>query len=97
MAGSTGRTSAAAFERRVRAFEPWPGTFTTLDGELLKVLAATPEAGAGAPGTVLDDALLVAAGDGALRLTRVQASGRAALDGIAFLRGRRVPPGTRLL
>jgi methionyl-tRNA formyltransferase len=87
---------AAALDRRVRALNPWPGTATTLDGMVLKVLAATPEPGHGAPGTVLDDRLLVACGKGALRLLRVQAPGRAAMDAAAFLRGRAVASGTRL-
>jgi methionyl-tRNA formyltransferase len=92
---------AAVLERRVRALNPWPGTFTrlpgtTLAGEVLKVLAARPEPGEGVPGTVLDGALLVACGAGALRLERVQVPGRAALDAAAFLRGRRVPAGVRL-
>ena len=59
-------------------------------------LAATPESGSGLPGTVLDETLLVATGEGALRLTRIQAPGRAAMPAEAFLRGRKVPPGTRL-
>ncbi len=87
---------AAALDRRVRALNPWPGTFAMLADETLKVLAARPEAGSGAPGTVLDEALLIATGDGALRLTRLQAPGRAAMDAAAFLRGRAVPPGSRL-
>jgi methionyl-tRNA formyltransferase len=87
---------AATLARRVRALNPWPGTFCTLGGEPLKVLAATVEAGSGEPGTVLDDALLVATGAGALRLTQIQAPGRAPMSHLAFLRGRRVPPGTRL-
>ena len=87
---------AAALDRRVRAFDPWPGTFTTLDGAVLKVLAAVPAAGSGPPGTVLDGTLTVACGTGALRLTRVQAPGRAAMDAAAFLRGRAVPAGTVL-
>ncbi|CAH2600039.1 10-formyltetrahydrofolate:L-methionyl-tRNA(fMet) N-formyltransferase [Rhodovastum atsumiense] len=86
----------AVLERRVRALNPWPGTFTLLDGAPLKVLAARPEAGAGEPGTVLDEALLVACGSGALRLLRVQAPGRGAMDAAAFLRGRRIAAGTRL-
>jgi len=45
---------------------------------------------------VLDNALTVACGHGALRLTRVQAPGRAAMDAAAFLRGRAVPVGTVL-
>ncbi len=90
------RLDAAALDRRVRALNPWPGTFATLDGEVLKVLAAVPEAGDGAPGTVLDEGLLVACGQGALRLMRVQAPGRGAMAAGAFLRGRRVPVGTVL-
>lgn len=90
------RRDAAALDRQVRALNPWPGTFTVLAGEVLKVLAAVPEAGRGAPGTVLDDGLLVAAGSGALRLVRVQAPGRAAMAAEAFLRGRAVPAGTVL-
>jgi methionyl-tRNA formyltransferase len=52
--------------------------------------------GSGVPGTVLDDNLLVACGAGALRLTRVQLSGRAAMDAAAFLRGHALPAGARL-
>jgi methionyl-tRNA formyltransferase len=87
---------AATLDRRVRALNPWPGTTATLDGAMLKVLAATPEPGSGPPGTLLDDRLLVACGAGALRLLRVQAPGRAALDAAAFLRGHPVPAGARL-
>ena len=87
---------AADLDRRVRAFDPWPGTFTALDGVVLKVLAAVLADGAGPPGSVLDNALTVACGRGALRLTRVQAPGRAAMDAAAFLRGRAVPAGTVL-
>jgi methionyl-tRNA formyltransferase len=94
---------AGAIERRVRAFDPWPGTFTTLDGTVLKVLSVTvvqsklvAEPSGAVPGTVLDDRLLVACGDGALRLTRVQLAGRVAMDAATFLRGHPVPPGARL-
>jgi len=87
---------AAALDRQVRALNPWPGTFTTLDGATLKVLAAAPEEGSVTPGTVIDGALAVATGAGVLRLSRVQAPGRAPLDAAAFLRGRPVPPGSRL-
>jgi methionyl-tRNA formyltransferase len=90
------RQDAATLERRVRALNPWPGTVTLLDGETLKVLAATPAPGEGEPGTALDDALLVATGAGALRLERVQAPGRSAMPAAAFLRGHPVPAGTRL-
>jgi methionyl-tRNA formyltransferase len=88
--------SAESIDRRVRAFDPWPGTFTLLSGKLLKVVAVRPVAGHGAPGTVLDGELTVACGDGAIKLTRVQLAGRAALDADAFLRGHAVQPGTVL-
>ncbi len=87
---------AAAIERRVRAFDPWPGTFTTLGGAVLKVLAAQPAEGTGAPGTVLDARLTIACGTGAVRLTRVQAAGRAGMEADAYLRGHPVPAGTVL-
>ncbi len=87
---------AAAIERRVRAFDPWPGTFTTLQGTMLKVLAAEIAAGGGPPGTVVDAHLTVACGAGALRLMRVQLGGRAAMPAEAFLRGHRVPAGSIL-
>jgi methionyl-tRNA formyltransferase len=87
---------AVAIDRQVRAFDPWPGTFTSLHGATLKVLAAASAAGRGPPGTVLDDRLTIACGEGALRLTRVQLAGRPAMAADAFLRGHPVPRGTIL-
>jgi methionyl-tRNA formyltransferase len=87
---------ATAIERQVRAFDPWPGTFTTLHGAVLKVLAADLVAGSGRTGMVLDGALTVAAGAGALRLTRVQLAGRPAMAADTFLRGHPVAAGTVL-
>jgi methionyl-tRNA formyltransferase len=87
---------ADQLDRQVRALNPWPGTWCQFGGEVLKVLAAIPAPGTGTPGTVLDDALTVACGSGALRLLRVQRAGRAPMDAAAFLRGHRVAAGTRL-
>ncbi len=87
---------AARLDRQIRALNPWPGTFTSLDGVVLKVLAASLAPGTGAPGMVIDADLIIACGQGALRLIRVQAPGRAAMAADAFLRGRAVPPGTVL-
>lgn len=83
---------AAMVLRRVRALPAW----TVLDGTRLQVLAARAAAGAGAPGTVVRAPLVVACGSGAVELLRVRREGAAALDAAAFLRGRPVPPGTRL-
>jgi methionyl-tRNA formyltransferase len=85
---------AAIIDRQIRAFDPWPGTFTTIDGSPLKILAARLAAGSGVPGTVLNSTLTIACGADAIRLTRIQLPGRGALDADAFLRGHPVPPGT---
>jgi len=69
---------AVELERRIRAFDPWPLCHTALAGEPLKVWAAELAAGQGVPGMVLDadrSGLLVACGQGALRLTRLQLPG----------------------
>ncbi len=87
---------ADAIARQVRALNPWPGTFTTFGKSTLKILAARPAPGSGAPGMVLDEDFTVACGRDALRPSRVQLAGRPAMDADAFLRGHRVPPGTRL-
>ena len=84
-----------ALDRQIRALTPWPGTFTAMGAETIKILRALPESGDGPAGTVLDDRLLVACGTGALRLLRVQRPGRPAMDADALLRGAPIPPGTR--
>jgi len=88
--------SAAAAERQVRAFAPAPGAWVEHRGERIRILAAEVAAGSGAPGTVLDDRLLIACGEGALRLTRVQRAGRGAMPAAELLRGFAIPAGTRL-
>jgi len=92
------RRPAVELERQVRAFTPWPGAHFTANGETIKVLAAELDlsADAAAPGTVLDDRLTIACGEGALRPTRLQRGGRAACDTAAFLRGFALPAGACL-
>ena len=87
---------AAVVERSVRAFAPAPGAFFELDGERYRVLAAEAVAGDGDPGTVIDAALTIAGGAGALRPSLVQRAGRPAMDTPALLRGRAIAAGTRL-
>ncbi len=87
---------AEVLERRIRALNPWPGTFFMLKGEAIRISAASVEAGLGAPGEALDDAGLIACGAGAIRLARLQRPGRAAMPAEAFLRGLPIPAGTRL-
>ena len=90
------RRPATALERQVRAFTPWPGCWTEMEGARLRVLGAEPAPGSGPPGLVLDDRLTVACGEGALRLTRVQREGARPLAAEAFLRGHPIAAGARL-
>lgn len=95
------RAPAAVLARRIRAFDPVPGTVTTWGGAPLKVWAARAEAGplAAAPGTVLaaDDAgIRVQTSDGVLVLTEVQRAGGRRLPVREFLRGASLVVGTRL-
>ncbi|MDE1149330.1 MAG: methionyl-tRNA formyltransferase [Azospirillaceae bacterium] len=78
---------ATELDRQVRALTPWPGTWFEAGAEKIKVLAAEPVAGTGAPGTLLDADLTVACGEGALRLITVQRPGKGPVEGAAFLRG----------
>jgi len=83
-------------ERHVRAFAPVPGAFFEVEGERCKVLAARVVQGGGWPGQVLDDALTIACGRGAIRPTRVQRAGKPAMDTADMLRGKPIPAGTYL-
>lgn len=85
---------AAELDRQVRGLTPWPGCwFDAPNGERIKVLAAEPAPGGGAPGTLLADDLQVACGEGALRLLTVQRPGKGPVDGPSFLRGFPVKVG----
>lgn len=89
---------ADMLDRQVRAMTPWPGTFTLLAGETIKIGAVTMDLTPtiAAPGTIVDDRLLVACGNGTtLRITRLQRPGRGMMEADAFLRGQAVPAGTR--
>jgi methionyl-tRNA formyltransferase len=91
---------AAAVDARVRAVTPRPGAFTLLpDGTRLGILAGAPVAceRGHLPGEVLDrdDGLVVACGQGAYRIARLQREGKRPLDAAEFLRGQPLPPGTR--
>ena len=87
---------AVDVERAVRAFNPAPGAFVEVRGERLRILAAEVVDGGGVPGTLLDDALTIACGDGATRATLVQRAGRPAMGAAELLRGWPLPAGTLL-
>jgi len=92
---------ADAVRAHINGLSPWPGAHATLEiggkPERLKLLLAEPATGEGAAGEILDDALTVACGTGAVRLLRVQRAGKGAVSAADFLRGARVGPGDRFL
>jgi len=89
---------ATTLVRQVRAFDPAPGAWTSLNGGSLKLFGAREVPGTGEPGTVLaaGERLVVAAGRGAVAIPEVQPAGRGRLRVDAWVRGRGVSPGQRL-
>ncbi|HRY25566.1 MAG TPA: methionyl-tRNA formyltransferase [Geminicoccaceae bacterium] len=87
---------AAVLERRIRAFDPWPGTWCLAGKERLAVLEARVDEGQGEPGTIIGSPLTVACGEGALELVRVRREGRKPVTAAELQRGFPLPPGTRL-
>jgi len=88
--------SAHQIDCHVRGLSPFPGAWTEIHGERVKVLYAEPANGSGEPGVALDDALTVACGENALRLRKVQRAGGKAMGADALLKGFAVPRGTQL-
>lgn len=93
-------TDAAAIERRMRAFTPWPSVYTTFNGKLLKVFKARVEASnarlALAPGSVAEVSpvhVLVETGNGWLSLLEVQLEGKKRMSIEEFLRGHGIQRG----
>jgi methionyl-tRNA formyltransferase len=82
-----------------RGLSPYPGAWFELPGAQparIRVLRTTRGEGSGAPGTVLDDNLTIACGDGAVRLLEIQRAGKQPMKAQDFLRGTAVAPGTVL-
>ena len=94
------RQSAALIERRIRAFDPFPGASTTLGDAVMKLWNSeidsylrTPDARCGQILAINDAGITVACGDGALRLTELQRPGGKRLPAREFLRGFALAPG----
>jgi methionyl-tRNA formyltransferase len=80
-----------------RGLSPFPGAwFEHANTGRIKVLRSTKGSGSGEPGRVLDNALTVACGDGAVRLLELQRAGRQPMRVEDFLRGTPIPPGSML-
>jgi methionyl-tRNA formyltransferase len=89
-----------AVHDHIRGLSPFPGAWFELPGvgqlARIKVLRTTQGEGSGPSGTVLDDRLTVACGEGAVRLLEVQRAGKQPMKAEDFLRGTKVAPGTIL-
>jgi methionyl-tRNA formyltransferase len=91
---------AAVIERRIRAFDPFPGCTAQLGEATIKLWRAQPATGAGQPGEILavaPDGITVACGDGALRLVELQKPGGRRLESRDFLSGFALAPGQRFV
>ncbi len=91
--------SAQQIHNRIRGLSPWPGTYTELNGEPLKLFLTRVEAGEGEAGTILApaaDAVRIACGSGVLAVRELQLPGKKRLAAADFLRGCPLPVGSRL-
>lgn len=87
---------AESIERMVRAFQPTPGAWTTFRDERITITAAGLVEGAGSAGAIISiDPLVIACGQGALLIKRLQSGGRRELDASEWVRGARLPAGAR--
>jgi methionyl-tRNA formyltransferase len=91
---------SAEIDCKIRGLSPFPGAWFTAPSEKgpvrVKALLSRAEDEAGPAGTLLDDGLLVACGEGAVRLLRVQREGKGPQDAQVFLRGFPLAAGTKL-
>ena len=87
--------SAGEIDCLIRGLAPSPGAFTDAKGERLKILYAEPVTGKGAPGEAIGDDLIIACGQGALRLLKVQRAGGRVMAAEELLKGFAEPRGTR--
>ena len=98
MAKLAWQRDATTLVRQVRAFDPAPGAWATLNEGVLKVFGAREAPGTGEPGVVLaaGDRLVVAAGRGAVAIQEVQPAGKTRIPVAAWVRGRGIATGQRL-
>ncbi len=88
---------AVELERRLRAFTPWPGAWTTFAGGTVKVLSARVGQGRGRPGEVLragKEGIELACAEGSLVLLSLQPEGKRPMDAAGFLASRKVETGS---
>ena len=82
-------------DRHIRGLSPFPGAWSMVDGQRIKLLMSRKADGQGSAGMVLDDQLTVACGSGAVQLLRLQRAGKGAMTPADFLRGFPISKGQR--
>lgn len=93
------QSDAHSIQNQIRALAVWPGSYTFVQGSMLKVYASQVLTGHGAPGEVLaagKEGLEVACGNGSLLITELQAAGSKRLNAAAYLAGHPIDCGTLL-
>jgi methionyl-tRNA formyltransferase len=91
---------ATEVDHHIRGLSPFPGAWFEAPSDKgpvrVKALLSRVEAGSGSPGATLDDALLIACGEGSVRLLKAQREGKGVQDAGTFTRGFPVTAGTKL-
>jgi len=87
--------SAHVVLRQIHGLNPAPGAWTMMGDQRLKILRVKSAGGDGAPGTAIGAPLVVACGEGALRIEELQRAGRGVQNADEFVRGFPVAAGTR--
>ncbi len=93
------KKTAGQIDAQIRAFNPWPGAFTRLDGKTLKIWEASLCEKSGKPGEIIDvdkNSFTVACSEGSIRVTSLQSEGKNRMDTSAFLLGNKLSCGTVL-
>ena len=93
------KKTAGQIDSQIRAFNPWPGAFTRLEGKTLKIWEASCCEKSGKPGEIIDvdkTSFTVACSEGSIRVTSLQAEGKKRMDTSAFLLGNKLSTGTVL-
>lgn len=87
--------SAEKVDCHIRGLSPFPGAWSLLNGERIKILSSCRESDEGKPGELLNDMLCVACNTGSIRILQLQRPGKSIMDAEEFLRGFQVVKGDR--
>ena len=87
---------AKTINRKIRALSPFPGAWTEINGERIKLLASKVINKENEPGMVLDKGFSIACGQKAVEITEAQRPGKSAQKSDIFLRGFRLQKGSKL-